>query len=421
MKKLEEIRHYHDHFKAESLSIPLDLFDPHAYLTVKMKYEKYLELMYYHFPYMIRSQFYTFYGKSKNTNIAAVNELIDLKMIREVGIAGNNYILPLSRMSQYFEQKKQPARFKVKPSLHTLFDHFMRAELFVKRGILVHSSPSSFFGEMDPRIVEEFKLIKPRKESLEKEIQTLEQEIDQHYTGNEFNREKIKEVGMNGLAKLVLMEKKLALLKRDLEEIAPTFEHLQKQMRQMTARYEALSVKIEDLELLAIDWKSKKGFNGKILPVQKRIEQHDFLKQCFSIFPDRGCYFKDIIKNEELVHFDVVIVHYDDSTKKRYIDLIDDLSRICYCFTKGSFSLQILTESELEKGRATTILKEALNERLERTVKADYLQFMNKNFCTKYTVTNTNIVRYLTKNNIGENIVQDTDFSELEKVLENIG
>lgn len=421
MNKLEEIRQYHDNFKAESLSIRLDLFDPHAYLTVKTKYEKFLELMYHHFPYMIRSQFYAMYGKSKNTNIAAVNELINLKMVREVGIAGNNYILPISRMSQYFEQKKQPARFKVKPSLHTLFDHFMRAELFVKKGILVHTSPSAFFGEMDPTIVEEFKVVKPKKETLEKEIQILEQEIGPHYNGTEFNREKVKEVGMNGLVNLIQKEKKLVLLKRDLEEITPVYETLQQQTRQMMAQYEPLSVKLQDLELLAIDWKNKKGFNGKLWRVQKRLEQHEFLKQCLSIFPDRSCYFKNIIKSEESVHFDIVIVHYDDSTKKRYIDLIDDLSRICYCFTKGTFSLQILTESELEKGRATTILKEALNERLERKVREDYLQFMNKNFCTKYTVTNTNIVRYLTKHSIGETIIDDTDFSELEKVLENIG
>lgn len=421
MKKIEKIRHYHDHFKAESLSIRLDLFDPHAYLTVKTKYEKYLELMFYHFPYLMRSQFYALYGKSKNTNIAAVNELIDLKMVREVGIAGNNYILPLSRMSQYFEQKKQPARFKVKPSLHTLFDHFMRAELFVKKGILVHTSPSTFFGELDPQIVDEFKLFKPKKEALEKEIQSLEQEIASHYNGTEFDREKIKEVGINGLVNLVQIEKKLVHLQRDLEEILPKFEYLQQQTRHMMAQYQPLSVKLQDLELLAIDWKNKKGFNGKTWPVQKRIEQHDFLKQCLSIFPERSCYFRDIVKDEESVHLDVIIVHYDDSTKKRYIDLIDDLSRICYCFTKGTFSLQILTESELEKGRATTLLKEALNERLERKVREDYLQFMNKNFCIKYTVTNTNIVRYLTKNNIGDTIVQDTNFSELERVLENIG
>ncbi|WP_139293157.1 hypothetical protein, partial [Mycobacterium tuberculosis] len=181
-------------------------------------------------------------------------------------------------MSQYFEKKKQPARFKVKPSLHTLFDHFMRAELFVKKGILIHTSPSAFFGEMDPTIVEEFKTVKPKKETLEKEIQILEQEIAPHYDGTEFNREKVKEVGMNGLVNLIQKEKKLVLLKRELEEITPVYEALQQQTRQMMAQYEPLSVKLQDLELLAIDWKNKKGFNGKLWSVQKRLEQHEFLK-----------------------------------------------------------------------------------------------------------------------------------------------
>lgn len=418
MNRLQEIRTYHENFSSKTLDIRLDLFDPHVYLTIQMKYEKFLEIMYYYFPYMMKSQFYQMYGKSKNTNISTVNELIDMKVIREVQIAGNNYILPISRMSQYFEQQKQPARFKVKPSLHTLFDHFMRAELFVRKGILIYPTPNEFFGTIHTGIVESFKQAKLDKDEADKQVQELEQKIALYYdeqTG--LNKEKIKEVGLNGIKVLIDQQKELYKLKQTLLERQRVFEELQLEIRSMLSKFEPISVNKEALELLAIDWKNKKGFNKTIYSVNKREEQHEFIRMCLATLPDRSCYFKNIVKNQEQFHLDLAITHYDDSTKKRYIDLLDDISRICSCFTKGTFSIQLLTESEYEKERASTLLKEALNDRLERNVKEDYLQFMNKNYCSKYTVTNTNIQRYLVKHNIGETIVDDTDFSELEKVL----
>lgn len=422
MSKLEEIRQYHETFSPERLEVRMDLFDPHVYMEIQMKYEKYLEMMYFYFPYMIKSQFYKMYGKSKNTNIAVVNDLIDMKLIKEVPIAGNRYILPLYRMNQYFEQKKNPPRFKVKPSLHTLYDNFMRAELFVQKDIVVHPSPDVFFGILDNKKVEEFKEIKVKKESLEKEIHSLQQEISSFYINeNEFDKDKLREVGLNGINTLIELKKQHWEKKQLQKEIESQFEIVKEQIYSMLSKFETLNVNKQALELLAIDWKNKKGFNKTIYPVQKREEQHEFIRKCLATLPDRSCYFKNIIKNKEQFHLDLVIIHYDDTTKKRYIDLLDDISRICSCFVNGTFTIQILTESEFEKERATTLIKQALNDRLERQVNEDYLQFMVKNYCLKYTITNTNIQRYLYKHSIGDTLVNDTDLSELEEVLKQIG
>lgn len=422
MEKLKEMRRYHEGFSSKEIHIRLDLFDPHVYLDIKTKYEKYLEMMYFYFPYMLKSQFYQLYGKSKNTNISVVNDLIHMKLIKEVPIAGNHYILPLSRMSQYFEQKKSPTRFKVKPSFHTLLDHFMRAELFVKKGILVHPSPNRFFGTIDSHIIENFKANKEKKELAEQQIQALEQEINSFYeNGSEFNKEKLREVGLQGLNVLIERKEELWNQKQQYQSLLTAFEELQNQLMVMLSQFEPLTVDKKALELLAIDWKNKKGFNKTIYPVNRREEQHEFIRKCLDTLPDRSCYFKNIIKNKEQFHLDLVIIHYDDTTKKRYMDLLDDVSRICSCFSKGTFSIQLLTEGEFEKERAITLIKEALNDRLERNVNEDYLQFMKKNYCSKYTVTNTNVQRYLFKHNIGDSIVDDTDFSELETVLKQLG
>lgn len=422
MNKLEEIRQYHENFSPQQLQVRMDLFDPHVYMEIQTKYEKYLEMMYYYFPYMIKSQFYKMYGKSKNTNIAVVNELIAMKLIKEVPIAGNRYILPLYRLNQYFEQKKNPSRFKVKPSLHTLYDNFMRAELFVQKGIIIYPSPNSFFGTLDTEMVEQFKEVREKKEKNEKEMQILEQEINSYYVNDtEFNKDKLREVGLNGFNTLIQLKEKYWGKKHLHQEIESQYESVKGQIYSMLSKYETLSVNKKALELLAIDWKNKKGFNKTIYSVQKREEQHEFIRKCLDTLPDRSCYFKNIVKNKEQFHLDLVIIHYDDTTKKRYIDLLDDISRICSCFTNGTFTIQLLTESEFEKERATTLIKLALNERLERQINEDYLQFMVKNYCTKYTITNTNIQRYLYKHNVGDTIVNDTDLSELEEVLKQLG
>lgn len=408
MGLIEEIRAYHEQpGNFETMTISGVLIDPAIHATIDRHYKRFLEVLIEYFPYILKTQWREFYGKSKMTGHNAVNELVEMKVLGEGSFKGCHYVFPITRAVKWYTKKENVNPFVQKQSNNKLLDHFMRAEYFLRTNQLIQTSPDYFFNRLlwDRRkVLLEQKGVTDRLSGVNKQLADLQEQIRQLSQNPSAN-----------LSKIITLAEQNADLTGTMKELQTQEQHIKEKVKDLPP------FRIPEIaEGGAIDcveeYKVRKVFSEGVPEFKTKLDYITFVQKCLSILPDRNCYFEDISLTDEGFKLDLVMIHYHDSSKARYHRLIDDVNLICDCFMNGSFTLRVLCESEKDLKRADQVLKEVFQQRRRSISDFQKKRTNRKNLCEKYILTNTNIARYFQRGD-SDLLVHESDLQDLERII----